>query len=176
MNKLGAMAKTLGAVSVLMLTIPLTLSTALAKSGLGGGTYGGNMESTPSTSSNKDQARNQDKQQDRLKTQDQLQTQQQTRDRERLHSQSVLNRRDRNRERQRMIEQSRMRRHHEAQMRMRRRVRTLQEALNRHGASLRADGMMGPRTRAALSRFQRSHGLRATGTLNPETEARLGMR
>ncbi|MBI2527939.1 MAG: peptidoglycan-binding protein [Candidatus Rokubacteria bacterium] len=35
------------------------------------------------------------------------------------------------------------------------------------------DGIVGPRTRAALTRFQRAEGLLATGRLDPETMVRL---
>ena len=39
-----------------------------------------------------------------------------------------------------------------------------------------ADGMMGPRTKAALKRFQEAEKLKATGTLDAQTQARLAER
>jgi len=38
-----------------------------------------------------------------------------------------------------------------------------------------ADGIIGPKTRRAIRRFQRRHGLRVTGRLNPRTLAALGV-
>jgi peptidoglycan hydrolase-like protein with peptidoglycan-binding domain len=38
-----------------------------------------------------------------------------------------------------------------------------------------ADGIIGPQTRRAIRRFQRRHGLRVTGRLNPRTLAALGV-
>lgn len=38
------------------------------------------------------------------------------------------------------------------------------------------DGVMGPRTKAALTRFQQREGLSATGTLDEQTRARLAAR
>jgi len=37
------------------------------------------------------------------------------------------------------------------------------------------DGKMGPRTRGALSDYQRAEGLKVTGRLDNETRAKLGM-
>ncbi len=53
-------------------------------------------------------------------------------------------------------------------------VMALQEALNKHGADIKADGMMGPRTRAALKKFQSANGLKATGRADKATRAKLG--
>ena len=39
-----------------------------------------------------------------------------------------------------------------------------------------ADGMLGPRTKAAVKRFQEAENLRATGTLDAQTRARLAER
>ena len=49
-------------------------------------------------------------------------------------------------------------------------VRVLQQKL---GVS--ADGVYGPRTRAAVKRFQRAHGLTADGVAGPQTLAALGV-
>jgi hypothetical protein len=49
-------------------------------------------------------------------------------------------------------------------------VRALQQKL---GVS--ADGVYGPRTRAAVRRFQRAHGLTADGVAGPQTLAALGI-
>ncbi|MCB9638266.1 MAG: peptidoglycan-binding protein [Myxococcales bacterium] len=48
-------------------------------------------------------------------------------------------------------------------------VRELQEALNRNGAGLQADGDFGPRTQAAVRDFQRQNGLQADGIVGPRT-------
>jgi peptidoglycan hydrolase-like protein with peptidoglycan-binding domain len=52
-------------------------------------------------------------------------------------------------------------------------VRTLQSSLNRSGASLAVDGIIGPKTRAAIKSFQRSQGLRATGDADWPTRSAL---
>lgn len=54
-------------------------------------------------------------------------------------------------------------------------VLDIQQALNRHGAHLDADGKTGPLTRAAIRAFQREAGLPITGTAGPETLAALGL-
>ncbi|HLI12326.1 MAG TPA: peptidoglycan-binding domain-containing protein [Alphaproteobacteria bacterium] len=54
-------------------------------------------------------------------------------------------------------------------------VKSLQDALNKQGASLTVDGKMGPKTRAALKSFQQAHGLKATGHVDKATKAALGM-
>lgn len=48
-------------------------------------------------------------------------------------------------------------------------VRSVQYLLNAHGAKLAADGLFGPKTKAAVITFQRSHGLAATGVVNAGT-------
>jgi peptidoglycan hydrolase-like protein with peptidoglycan-binding domain len=48
-------------------------------------------------------------------------------------------------------------------------VRSLQYLLNAHGAKLAVDGLFGPKTKAAVITFQRSHGLAATGAVNAGT-------
>ena len=40
---------------------------------------------------------------------------------------------------------------------------------------IKADGVMGPKTRRALKRFQKSHGLKADGVAGPATLAALGL-
>ncbi|MGA7323477.1 MAG: peptidoglycan-binding domain-containing protein [Rhodomicrobium sp.] len=55
-------------------------------------------------------------------------------------------------------------------------VMTLQRDLDRSGDNAgRAHGIMGPRTRAALRRFQQQKGLNATGQPTPRTLAALGI-
>ncbi len=52
-------------------------------------------------------------------------------------------------------------------------VKKAQEALNRHGAKLKADGFMGHRTERAIMSFQKAHKLKVTGRLDSETEKAL---
>ncbi|MGC9163220.1 MAG: peptidoglycan-binding domain-containing protein, partial [Thiomonas sp.] len=53
-------------------------------------------------------------------------------------------------------------------------LKQAQEKLNEKGFPVgAADGVMGPKTRAELIRFQKSHGLPATGTLDQATIAAL---
>jgi len=40
---------------------------------------------------------------------------------------------------------------------------------------IKADGVMGPKTRRAIKRFQRAHGLKADGVVGPATLAALGL-
>lgn len=54
-------------------------------------------------------------------------------------------------------------------------VKSVQEALNKEGATLTVDGMMGPKTKSALKSFQQAHGLKATGHLDKATQAALKM-
>ncbi len=54
-------------------------------------------------------------------------------------------------------------------------VRQAQQALNVSGASLQADGLMGPHTKQAIRQFQRDHHLAVTGRLDNATRERLGM-
>jgi hypothetical protein len=49
-------------------------------------------------------------------------------------------------------------------------VRALQQKLG-----VKADGVYGPRTRAAVKRFQRTHGLTVDGVAGPQTRAALGV-
>ena len=53
-------------------------------------------------------------------------------------------------------------------------VKSAQEALNKNGASLTADGKIGPKTVAAIKSFQKSHGLKVTGKLDAKTKSALG--
>lgn len=54
-------------------------------------------------------------------------------------------------------------------------VKAAQEALREHGQDPGPiDGIMGPRTKAALKEFQRSEGLQETGRLDSETMTKLG--
>ncbi|HKO09129.1 MAG TPA: peptidoglycan-binding domain-containing protein [Alphaproteobacteria bacterium] len=52
-------------------------------------------------------------------------------------------------------------------------VKSAQEALNKEGAALAADGILGPKTHAALKSYQQAHGLKATGRLDKATRAAL---
>jgi peptidoglycan hydrolase-like protein with peptidoglycan-binding domain len=54
-------------------------------------------------------------------------------------------------------------------------VKAAQEALNRNGANITADGKMGPKTKAAIREYQQKNGLQATGNLDSQTKARLGV-
>jgi len=55
-------------------------------------------------------------------------------------------------------------------------VRQIQEALNEQGYRVgTVDGQMGPQTKQALEKFQEAEGLQATGELDSETLAALGM-
>jgi hypothetical protein len=54
-------------------------------------------------------------------------------------------------------------------------VKAAQEALNRNGANINADGKLGPKTKAAIRQYQQKNGLQATGTLDSQTKARLGV-
>jgi len=54
-------------------------------------------------------------------------------------------------------------------------VRKVQEALNTNGFSNSRDGVFGPFTEALVKRFQDSKGLRADGVVGPATRAALGL-
>lgn len=55
-------------------------------------------------------------------------------------------------------------------------VKSAQEALKAKGYDAGAsDGMMGPRTRAAVRSFQKAEGLHATGRLDATTRSKLGV-
>lgn len=53
------------------------------------------------------------------------------------------------------------------------RVKKLQTALNAHGAKLTVDGQMGPKTKAALTAFQKANNLKPTGRPDKETRDAL---
>jgi murein L,D-transpeptidase YcbB/YkuD len=48
-------------------------------------------------------------------------------------------------------------------------VRSLQYLLNAHGAKLTVDGVLGPKTKAAVVAFQRAHGLTGSGVVGAPT-------
>jgi peptidoglycan hydrolase-like protein with peptidoglycan-binding domain len=54
-------------------------------------------------------------------------------------------------------------------------VKALQTALNKNGAKLKVDGLMGARTKDALKKYQSANGLRATGESDAATRAKLGI-
>jgi peptidoglycan hydrolase-like protein with peptidoglycan-binding domain len=54
-------------------------------------------------------------------------------------------------------------------------VKAVQEALNKAGAHLKVDGMMGKKTRKALKKFQKRNDLKVTGKLDAETLGKLGI-
>jgi peptidoglycan hydrolase-like protein with peptidoglycan-binding domain len=49
-------------------------------------------------------------------------------------------------------------------------TKAIQKALG-----IRADGLMGPKTRRAIKRFQRAHGIKADGVAGPQTLQALGL-
>lgn len=54
-------------------------------------------------------------------------------------------------------------------------VKALQEALDKAGYTLKADGRMGPKTRAALKKYQKGNGLKVTGKPDQATKEKLGV-
>lgn len=54
-------------------------------------------------------------------------------------------------------------------------VRAIQQALNKAGARLVVDGVVGAKTTAAIIAFQREHGLLHVGVVNDETKDALGL-
>jgi hypothetical protein len=54
-------------------------------------------------------------------------------------------------------------------------IREVQTALKSQGFEVVVDGQMGPRTMAALTQFQRRQGLQATGKIDSQTVAALGV-
>jgi peptidoglycan hydrolase-like protein with peptidoglycan-binding domain len=54
-------------------------------------------------------------------------------------------------------------------------VMAMQEALNKSGAKLTVDGVMGRKTRVALRGFQKANGLKVSGRLDKATKAKLGI-
>jgi peptidoglycan hydrolase-like protein with peptidoglycan-binding domain len=57
----------------------------------------------------------------------------------------------------------------------RRTVEEMQTALDRNGAKLDVDGYFGPKTRAALIGFQKSHQLKPSGVLDHATRQALNL-
>jgi len=54
-------------------------------------------------------------------------------------------------------------------------VSALQESLNKNGAKLKVDGLMGGKTKAALRTYQKANGLKVTGMADDATKMKLGM-
>jgi chitosanase len=54
-------------------------------------------------------------------------------------------------------------------------VKAVQQALNRAGLALPADGIFGPTTAEAVKQFQQRQGLKADGIVGPATRAALGL-
>lgn len=55
-------------------------------------------------------------------------------------------------------------------------VKAVQTALNKEGYKLEVDGKMGKQTRDALMKFQKAHGLPATGKADDATRKKLGVK
>jgi peptidoglycan hydrolase-like protein with peptidoglycan-binding domain len=55
-------------------------------------------------------------------------------------------------------------------------IKAVQTALNKEGYKLEVDGKMGKQTRAALMKFQKAHGLPATGKADDATRKKLGVK
>lgn len=54
-------------------------------------------------------------------------------------------------------------------------VKQAQQKLSQAGHKVQADGVMGPKTQAALKEFQQAKGIEASGELNKDTLAALGV-
>ncbi|MGE0747374.1 MAG: peptidoglycan-binding protein [Rhodospirillales bacterium] len=54
-------------------------------------------------------------------------------------------------------------------------VMSVQEALIKQGYKVKVDGMMGKKTRSALRKFQAKNKLKATGRIDEQTLAKLGV-
>jgi peptidoglycan hydrolase-like protein with peptidoglycan-binding domain len=54
-------------------------------------------------------------------------------------------------------------------------TKALQTALNSNGAKLKADGVAGKKTTAAVAAFQKAKGMKATGKVDDKTAAALGV-
>jgi len=52
-------------------------------------------------------------------------------------------------------------------------VKAIQEALNKKGAAVKVDGLLGPETHKAISKFQADNGLVVDGFVGPKTRAAL---
>jgi peptidoglycan hydrolase-like protein with peptidoglycan-binding domain len=55
-------------------------------------------------------------------------------------------------------------------------VKAVQTALNKEGYSLKVDGHMGKQTHAALMKYQKANGLKATGKADEATLKKLGIK
>ena len=55
-------------------------------------------------------------------------------------------------------------------------VKAVQEALDKAGMKLKADGIMGPKTRAAIKKYQKENGLKVTGKADKATMEKLGVK
>ena len=55
-------------------------------------------------------------------------------------------------------------------------VKAVQKALSKEGYSVKADGKLGPKTEAALMKFQKDNGLKVTGKPDAPTAAKLGVK
>ncbi len=55
-------------------------------------------------------------------------------------------------------------------------VKAIQEALDKAGAKLKVDGLMGKKTEGALRAYQKKHGLKVTGTADKATLKSLGVK
>lgn len=54
-------------------------------------------------------------------------------------------------------------------------VKQVQQKLSAEGQKVTADGKMGPQTQAALKEYQQKNGLQASGQIDQETLAKLGI-
>jgi peptidoglycan hydrolase-like protein with peptidoglycan-binding domain len=54
-------------------------------------------------------------------------------------------------------------------------IRTIQKALNLKGYKVKVNGKMNKQTRTAIKKFQSDHGLEATGRVDEDTLAELGI-
>ncbi len=55
-------------------------------------------------------------------------------------------------------------------------VKAIQKALDKSGAKLKVDGLMGKGTEGALRAYQKKHGLKVTGTADKATLKSLGVK
>ena len=55
-------------------------------------------------------------------------------------------------------------------------VKKVQIALNKAGYKVKADGIMGKKTRTAIKSFQKNNKMKATGRVNKTTLAKLGLK
>lgn len=62
---------------------------------------------------------------------------------------------------------------HATAMKGSREIKVLQEALNKSGATLHVDGVLGSKTHAALVKYQKTHALKTTGRIDKATRDSL---